>query len=133
MSTIYIGRHTCKDHLFDVLECEMSSTYWDAIGVLLEEVFLLNYPELYDGIARDEFSLFEYYTFIELSSNDFNLVIKLIRAYMPMLKEVVWGEKVWITDVQLVKSRAQQVWFELLEPLVTKDDRYDDTLSIPRQ
>ena len=79
------------------------------------------------------FSLFEYYTFTELSSNDFNLVIKLIRAYMPMLKEVVWGEKVWITDVQLVKSRAQQVWFELLEPLVTKDDRYDDTLSIPRQ
>lgn len=54
MSTIYIGRHTCKDHLFDVLECEMSSTYWDAIGVLLEEVFLLNYPELYDGIARIE-------------------------------------------------------------------------------
>ena len=65
--------------------------------------------------------------------DDFNLVIKLIRAYMPMLKEAVWGKKDWITDVQLVKSRAQQVWFELLEPLVTKDDRYDDTLSIPRQ
>ena len=130
MSTIYIGRHTYKDHLFDVLECEMSSIYWDAFGVLLEEVLLLNYPHLYDGMAREEFTLFEYYTFTELSNIDFNLVIKLIRRYMLTLEAVLWEEKDWITDVQLVKSRARQVWFELLEPLVIKDDRYDEEQSI---
>ncbi|WEV50126.1 hypothetical protein OZX61_12360 (plasmid) [Acinetobacter sp. ESL0695] len=130
MSSIYVGRHTREDHLFDVLECEMNSIYWDAFGVLLEEVLLLSHPHLYDGIAREEFTLFEYYTFTELSSIDFNLVVKFIRKYMLRLAEASWKEKDWITDVQLVKSRARQVWFELLEPLVIKDDRYDKTYFV---
>lgn len=109
----------------------MSTPYWDAFGVLLEEIFLLDYPQLYDGIARDELTLFDYYTFTELSIHDFNLMIKLIRSYMPQLSKAVWEEKDWITNVSLVKSRAEEVWFELVEPLIIKDDRYDERLSIP--
>ena len=131
MSVIYIGRHTYQEHHFDVLECEMNSVYWDAFGVLLEEILLLKYPELYEKIARDEFTLFEYYTFTELSFSEFNFFIKIVRSYIPKLNISTWQEKDWITDISLVKSRAQQVWLELLEPLIIKDDRYDQLLFSP--
>ena len=50
---------------------------------------------------------------------------------LPKLNISTWQEKDWITDISLVKSRAQQVWLELLEPLIIKDDRYDQLLFSP--
>ncbi|MCT9978157.1 hypothetical protein M2R48_07450 [Acinetobacter sp. I-MWF] len=107
----------------------INSTYWDAFGDLLDEVFLPNYPQLHESIKSEEGEYLKFYTFEDLSKDDFNLSVKLIRQHFQHMKPEDWRPRDYINDMAKWQSMARQVWEEVAEPFVVLDSRYDIKLS----
>ncbi|MBK5649748.1 MAG: hypothetical protein I4N51_24140 [Acinetobacter sp.] len=107
----------------------LNSSYWDAFGDLLDEVFLPNYPQLHESIKSEEGEYLKFYTFEDLSKDDFNLSVKLIRQHLQYMKAEGWGPRDYINDMAKWQSMARQVWAEVAEPFVVLDSRYDQQLS----
>lgn len=106
----------------------INGTYWDAFGDLLDEVFLPNYPQLHESIKPEEGEYLKFYTFEDLSKDDFNLSVKLIRQHLQYMKPEGWGPRDYINDMAKWQSMARQVWEEVAEPFVVLDSRYDTKL-----
>ena len=107
----------------------VNSHYWDAFGDLLDEVFLPNYPQLHESIKPEEGEYLKFYTFEDLSKDDFNLSVKLIRQHLQHMKPEDWRPRDYINDMAKWQSMARQVWEEVAEPFVVFDSRYDTQLS----
>ena len=107
----------------------INSTYWDAFGDLLDEVLLPNYPQLHESIKSEEGEYLKFYTFEDLSKDDFNLSVKLIRQHLQHMKPEGWRPRDYINDMAKWQSMARQVWEEVAEPFVMLDSRYDIKLS----
>lgn len=103
----------------------VNSNYWDAFGDLLDEVFLPNYPQLHESIKSEEGEYLKFYTFEDLSNDDFNLSVKLIRQHLQYMKPEDWEPRDYINDMAKWQSMARQVWEEVAEPFVVLDSRYD--------
>jgi len=103
----------------------VNSNYWDAFGDLLDEVFLPNYPQLHESIKSEEGEYLKFYTFEDLSKDDFNLSVKLIRQHLQYMKPEDWEPRDYINDMAKWQSMARQVWEEVAEPFVVLDSRYD--------
>ena len=107
----------------------LNSSYWDAFGDLLDEVFLPNYPQVHESIKPEEGEYLKFYTFEDLSKDDFNLSVKLIRQHLQYMKAEDWRPRDYINDMAKWQSMARQVWEEVAEPFVVLDSRYDIKLS----
>ena len=106
----------------------VNSNYWDAFGDLLDEVFLPNYPQLHESIKSEEGEYLKFYTFEDLSKDDFNLSVKLIRQHLQHMKPEDWRPRDYLNDMSKWQSMARQVWAEVAEPFVVLDSRYDTKL-----
>ena len=106
----------------------LNSSYWDAFGDLLDEVFLPNYPQLHESIKSEEGEYLKFYTFEDLSKDDFNLSVKLIRQHLQHMKPEDWRPRDYLNDMSKWQSMARQVWAEVAEPFVVLDSRYDTKL-----
>ncbi|BAP36452.1 hypothetical protein [Acinetobacter guillouiae] len=102
----------------------INGTYWNAFGDLLDEVFLPNYPQLHESIKPEEGEYLKFYTFEDLSKDDFNLSVKLIRQHLQHMKPEDWRPRDYINDMAKWQSMARQVWEEVAEPFVVFDSRY---------
>lgn len=91
----------------------VNSSYWDAFGDLLDEVFLPNYPKLHGIVKSEEGEYLKFYSFVELNKRDFNQAVNLIRDYIAKQKNPTEWQKM-----------AQVVWNEIAEPYIIKDERY---------
>ncbi|MFW2171985.1 hypothetical protein ACG95N_00465 [Acinetobacter guillouiae] len=107
----------------------INSTYWDAFGDLLDEVFLPNYPQIHESIKPEEGEYLKFYTFVDLSQDNFSLSVKLIRQHLQHMKPEGWRPRDYINDMAKWQSMARQVWEEVAEPFVMLDSRYDIKLS----
>jgi hypothetical protein len=107
----------------------VNSHYWDAFGDLLDEVFLPNYPQIHESIKPEEREYLKFYTFEDLSKDDFNLSVKFIRQHLQHMKPEDWGARDYINDMAKWQSMARQVWEKVAEPFVVLDSRYDIKLS----
>ena len=105
-----------------------SSGYWDAFGDLLDEALLLHYPNLHESIKTEEGYYMKFFTFDDLSKEDFNLAVRLIREHVASMTPNSWQPK----DVGSMadwQEAARIVWKEIAEPLVVLDRRYDENLA----
>ncbi|MBU3848487.1 MAG: hypothetical protein H9855_16270 [Candidatus Acinetobacter avistercoris] len=107
----------------------VNSHYWDAFGDLLDEVFLPNYPQLHESIKSEEGEYLKFYTFEDLSNDDFNLSVKLIRQHLQYMKPEDWEPRDYINDMAKWQGMARQVWEEVAEPYIVLDNRYDTNLG----
>lgn len=92
----------------------VNSRYWDAFGDLLDAVFLPGYSKLHEMVKCEEGEYLKFYSFAELSKQDFNLAIRLIREYISEQKNPTEWQRM-----------AQIVWKEIAEPYIVQDDRYE--------
>ena len=105
-----------------------SGGYWDAFGDLLDEALLLHYPNLHESIKTEEGYYMKFFTFDDLSKEDFNLAVRLIREHVASMTPNSWQPK----DVGSMagwQEAARIVWKEIAEPLVVLDRRYDENLA----
>ncbi len=105
-----------------------SGGYWDAFGDLLDEALLLHYPNLHESIKTEEGYYMKFFTFDDLSKEDFNLAVRLIREHVASMTPNSWQPK----DVGSMagwQEAARIVWKEIAEPLVVLDRRYDEKLA----
>lgn len=126
---IFVGFDHSKSDGEKSLSESIASTYWDAFGDLLDEVFLSNYPQLHERIKSEEGQYLKFYTFEELDRINFNLSIKLIRQYLKYMKIEDWSKRDYITDMAKWQNMASQVWEYIVEPYVLRDGRYDIRLA----
>lgn len=103
----------------------VNGNFWEAFGDLLDEVFLLNYPQLHGNIKPEEGEYLKFYTFENLNKDDFNLSVKLIREYLLQMKSQDWQPRDYVRDMEKWQSMAREVWEEVAEPYVVLDSRYD--------
>ncbi|MFC5476380.1 hypothetical protein [Paraherbaspirillum soli] len=89
-----------------------NSTAWDAFGDMLNEV-LKDHCAILESIKSEEWIYQKIYSFIALSGQDFNVAIKAIHDYVIELDNPTDWQK-W----------GENVWKEVVEPLVVKDHRY---------
>ena len=106
-----------------------SGGYWDAFGDLLDEALLLHYPSLHESIKTEEGYYMSFFTFRELSKEDFNLAVRLIREHVASMTPNSWPPRKYVTDMARWQERARRVWKEIAEPLVVLDRRYDENLA----
>ena len=90
------------------------SSYWDAFGDLLDDVFLPNHPELHEIIKSEEGEYLKFYSFVELDKAGFNQAVKLIRDYIAKQKNPTEWQKM-----------AKVVWEDVAEPYIIQDARHD--------
>jgi len=90
------------------------SSYWDAFGDLLDDVFLPNHSGLHEIIKSEEGEYLKFYSFIELNKADFNRAVKLIRDYIAKQKNLTEWQKM-----------AKVVWEDVAEPYIIQDARYE--------
>lgn len=126
---IFVGFDHSKSEGGKSLSESIASTYWDAFGDLLDEVFLPSYPQLHESIKSEEGKYLKFYTFEELDRVNFNLSIKLIRQYLKHMKIEDWSKRDYITDMAKWQNMASQVWEDIVEPYVVRDSRYDSRLA----
>ena len=107
----------------------VNGDYWDAFGDLLDEVFLLNYPQFHEKIKLEEGEYLKFYTFEDLNKADFNLSVKLIREYLTIMSPSDWQPKDYIRNMEEWQSMAREVWEDIAEPYVGLDRRYDASLA----
>jgi len=91
---------------------------WSCLVSLLNKVFQMEYSKLYMIIRSEEGESLDFYSFVELNKDEFNLAVRLIRQYIANISEP--------TDWQLL---GKSTWETIAEPLVVKDERYDETAS----
>ncbi len=96
----------------------VNRSYYNAFGDLLNKVFQMEYSKLYMIIRSEEGESLDFYSFVELNKDEFNLAVRLIRQYIANISEP--------TDWQLL---GKSTWETIAEPLVVKDERYDETAS----
>jgi len=65
-------------------------------------------------VKCEEGEYLKFYSFAELSKQDFNLAIRLIREYISEQKNPTEWQRM-----------AQIVWKEIAEPYIVQDDRYE--------
>lgn len=108
-----------QDNTVEIIEDKfksayVNSSYWDAFGDLLDEVFLPNYSKLHEVIKSEEGEYLKFYSFVELDKQDFNQAVKLIRNYLSKQQNPTEWQKM-----------AQVVWKEIAEPYIVQDERYE--------
>lgn len=110
-----------KDESIEKPEDKFSSTfihssYWDALGDLLDAVFLPDYPQLHEIIKSEEGEYLKFYSFVELNKEQFNQSVRLIRDYIAKQENPTEWQKM-----------AQMVWTEIAEPYIVQDERYQQS------
>ena len=107
----------------------LDNGFWDAFGDLLDEALLLHYPNLHESIKTEEGYYMDFFTFRELSKEDFNLAVRLIREHVASMTPNSWPPRKYVTDMAGWQEAARRVWKEIAEPLVVLDRRYDENLA----
>ncbi len=92
----------------------VNTATFEAFGDLIRDALSNKYKTELEIIVEGE--PMSIYSFVELSSIDYNNVIKQIRMHIAsMIEPTPWQQKgVW-------------VWMEMAEPFIRKDARYDFT------
>ena len=88
--------------------------WWDSLGDLFDEALLPKYLDIYNIIKSEEGQYLRFYSFAELTYDEFNLVINVMRDFISSLKEP--------TQIELNGIIA---WNECVEPYLIMDPRYN--------
>lgn len=109
---IYFGFDKSNPERWQRNDGYVNSATFMAFGDLLSEALSQDHEDLLDVIKEAE--AMAIYCFEDLSSPDYNSVIKSMRRYIASLvAPTEWQQKgIW-------------VWREMAEPFIRKDDRYN--------
>lgn len=105
-------------------ESELVNGYfWDSFGDLLAAAFC-SQPVILGIVLSEENQYMKYYSFAELNSEQFNTAIRLIRDEIASWGDLIPGAMNPEGTLPSWQWRAKNVWEDICEPLVARDERY---------
>ncbi|NLR76974.1 hypothetical protein [Leeia aquatica] len=125
MGAIVIIGSVDLDNPIDI-ECRTSflhKSYWGAFSDMLDEVLLPDFVKVHKSIKSEGWDFLWHLVFSELPREEFNLVIRLIKAHVT--SSPPWHHRDYVLDEENYKKMAFDVWTDEIEPKMMKDPRYE--------